>query len=424
MSKNQFSKYTRAGNRADLGGVIKMLVENRKLLFTAIVLGMFSGLLLYTVIPAKFAAKAVIMPPQQDRLPLEFQNLTNSPLAMLAWQNKMTTGELYIDILQSDRAAGEIIRWIQQNTREQSQLLAELSTKSNRDAIETLRQMTIIDESPAGLISVEIIGDSPKMTAQIANAYFAVLDSILQRQNRQQNAATRRYLEEQLAENTRKLQKASDSLAYYRSRFKIIAPLEQAAGTLGQLSELKGQLLAKEIEIRMMEKTMQADNPKLLFAREKYAALKDQYAALQSRHGQAKDVFTSFGILPEILVRLGAFERQVKMYEQVWQFLSAQLQRTKFHEKQNMPVITYLNRAVPDEKPVSPILMMIVPVMTFVVTTLTTVFLLIREFIWMPAQNEIPAEESSLIDDELKNNSESAEKSNPALQIVTEVDKI
>ena len=298
-----------AQRHPNLGDAGKILQSNwQRIVVFAIAAGL-SGLILCFFLPAKYAAKAVIMPAKNEQFSAGSAGLAVSPFAFLALQNKLDTGELYLDILQSDRVAEEVLQSLDKSGKRITGLPDDWRTINRRKAIAHLREMTIIDETPSGLISVEAIAGSPELSAVIANTYFAMLDSVLQQHNREKNAATRRFLQTRLAVNTRKLQQATDSLAYFQSRFKIIAPVEQATGTLAQLSALKEQILEKEIEIEMLEKDMQPNNPQLLFARENYAALKKQYEVLQSSQEKSGDVFTSFKSLPAVLARLASLER-------------------------------------------------------------------------------------------------------------------
>ncbi len=372
----------------DLRTVLKFLCTSRKQLLAIASSALFLFSLLCLVMPHKFAATAVIMPPQQETSPFHLQNINASPLALLALQNALDSGELYIDILQSERAVQEVLKTELARGGEATDLLEYWHVERLQDAIETLRQATVIDKSPAGLISVKIILDDAELAAQIANTYFAVLDSILQRQNRQQNAATRRYLQTQLQSNSAKLRAATDSLAFYRSRYRIIAPADQATGILGQLAELKSKMITKEMQIEMFKNSMQVDNPQLLLAQEEHIALQRQYNKLQTKQDGDNDVFASLYVLPRLLARLADLERETKTLELVWQFLTEQLQRTRFQEQQNMPVIHFLDRAIPDEKPVWPKPFIVIPVGVFACTLIGIVLLLAHKFITFSQDDE------------------------------------
>ncbi|KAA3616114.1 MAG: hypothetical protein DWQ05_10215 [Calditrichaeota bacterium] len=342
-------------NTLDFLALLKILFRRRKIIAFIFILSLGLLSLLLLIVPRKYAATAVIMPPENESNSLQQQISESSPFFMLALNNQLNNREFYIDILQSRAAAIQILDSPFMLNERQQNLRAYWENPPLDEALDRLLQATVIDETPGGLVSVEITLGNPFIAATIANLYFTVLDSILHLNRSSQFAATNKYLQTQMHKYGKKLRFASDSLAFYRSHYKVVAPAEQAAGVFGQLGELKSKMIAKEIQIEMYRLSMQPDNPQIEKVQDEYDALAAQYKKLQTGKTEVNnDAFQPINALPEIIARLAEFERNVKSLEHVWQFLTEQMHRSKFREQEDMPVIQFLEKATPIDKPVWP----------------------------------------------------------------------
>lgn len=188
--------------------------------------------------------------------------------------------DIFIGILKS--------RTVAQNLVEQFKLKDYYEASHIESAIKALKQATKISVSKEGVISVQVEDKSPKMAADIANAYTEQLDRLMTRFGTGTAGSQRRFISEQLVKVQEELKAAEESMKQFQERNRAIL--------LGDM----------------------ANSMRLPAAQ-----------------------------VPKVGIDLVRLMRDLRVQESVYILLTQQLEQAKIGEAQDTPLVQVLDRAVP-----------------------------------------------------------------------------
>jgi len=226
------------------------------------------------------------------------------------------------------------------------------------DSIKKLQGATKISGSKAGLILVKVEDTDPKMAADIANAYPDHLDRFMANYGTGAAGRQRRFIEEQLTKTKAELKKAEEALRDFQQKHKAISIKEQARGAIEAAGRLKGEIMASEVQLQVMQNFATELNPEVIRLKRKIAELKHQVALVQydtiqlpgitANPGHPKeDIYLPPAKIPEISLELARLARDLKVQDTVYMLLTQQLEQVKIAEAKDTPIVRILDRAVP-----------------------------------------------------------------------------
>ncbi len=303
------------------------------------------------VIPPRYRGEISILPP----------DTSSSPLTALASQIPLDAfvkvpsppSQLFVEMLRSRSVCARVVNKrypIDGDTLD----LVTLWGKEHLDfAIRELRKRTKIKTTESGLIVLSVDMETPELAAQVANAYAEMLDRVNQEKNVSRARNSRRYIEQQLRRTEEELRKASEALARFQQEHRLVALDEQARVAVERAGELKGKIIAKEIELGVLLKTMRADNPAVRQVQRELEEMKRRYNQLIVG-GKTGDFLPALEQLPELSRELAQRLRQLKVQETVWQLLNQQYYQARIEEARDVPTVQVLDEAVPPIERVRP----------------------------------------------------------------------
>lgn len=343
----------------DLTLIVRAVIKRRKALLLAIAAAMAIGGILALVLPKVYLARLVLLPPELQQDSQFTQLLENTPYFALALPHNINTSELFIEILRSRTVAEKVLQTPVPGATPVKTLADYWGVSSMEKALDRLWRRTRFATTDQGMIIVEVEMHRPEMAAAVANAFASALDAVNREKSLSRAKATRAYIEKQLHEADSRLQVAADSLARFQAAHRAIALEDQTRSIFEQAGEVKGRIIAKEVELQLMRKYMQPQNPLLQVAESELAALKSQFAGMQQGAYAAPDSTQSQLLppvtqLPRVSRRLADLLRNYKAQETVWQFLTQQYHRTRIQEARDTPSVQVLDPAVAPETPIWP----------------------------------------------------------------------
>ena len=265
----------------DLGFVGESVKNHRNTLFRNMAIAVLVFVLLSVFLPKTYVARTVLLPPdQQDANPLT-QLLEKTPLISLPFQGGRNYSALFVEILSSRSVCESVLKTSFKIDGAETTLVEYWELKSTDKAVKRLRRQTTLAVSEQGLIEIEVEMNHPAVAAAAANAFVAALDEINREKSVSRAKATRLYIETQLDSTSEKLQAATDSLALFQAKNSALSLEDQARTVFEQAGQLKGMIIAKEVELNLMRQSMRSGNPELSRAQSELKALKEQYAQLR-----------------------------------------------------------------------------------------------------------------------------------------------
>jgi uncharacterized protein involved in exopolysaccharide biosynthesis len=284
------------------------------------------------LMPTWFHARAVLLPPEETDQPLSglaaFQFLNRMP--SIAGNEFHTTGDVYRAILLS--------RTIMQSIVDRFRLHDEYRLKEDEKAVKELRNHVKVTLGADGLLTIEVEDRDRDQAAHMANAFVGELDRFNVERRNSQAKRTRLFLERRVAETDSLSKHAEVALRAYQEQHHVIAPLEAEAASVGPLAELMARQVSLQVQLSVLRSYLREDN-------ERVVQVRTELDGLNERIAQA----------PQVEGDLARLIRDVKLYQQSYALLVAQLEEARLRETMDTPTVTVLDEAVPIQKRARPL---------------------------------------------------------------------
>jgi uncharacterized protein involved in exopolysaccharide biosynthesis len=266
--------------------------------------------------------------------------------------------DIVVSILKSRTMAQDVV--------ERFNLHQRYETKFLSDAIKRLSGATTASLSKDGVISVKVEDTDPQLAADLANFYVANLDQMLTRFATTEAGKQRMFIAERLTDTERELHRAEEALRQFQETNKVIALQEQAKGAVETAAQLKGEIMASEVQLEVMHKFATDANPEVIKLKQRIQEMKRHLAQMQYGKGwllpsenhnpgePRSEIHIPFAQVPELGLDLARLMRDVKVQETVYTLLTQQLEQAKIAEARDTPTVQTLDQAVPADRKSKP----------------------------------------------------------------------
>lgn len=303
-----------------------------------IVLGLpfMAGLLAYGLtylIPPRFTATAVFLPPQQQ------QSMASSALQSIGMLTGLSSGlgtknpvDQFVSFTLSNSIRNKLV--------DRFKLMTVYDEELREDARKELLKRTHAVGGKDGLITLEVEDTDPQRAADIANGYIKELDILMDGLALTDSQRRRLFLEGQIKKAITSLSQAELTLKKSGVGAGAMNASPEAAVT--QVATLKAQIAATEVQLQTMRSNLTENAPDILQLRQSLKALRTQMAAL--------DKFDNTGDDGGYIARLREFKYQETLYD----LLSKQLEMAKVDEANDAPNVQVIDPATAPERKSSP----------------------------------------------------------------------
>lgn len=297
-----------------------------------------------------FTSTARIMPPQQQNsgMAAMLGSLGNVASAAGGIAGLKTPNDLYVGLLES--------RTIADNLISRFKLKEHFGTHSMDETRSRLAGSSeFVNGKKDGLISVSVNNKDPQFAAELANGYVDELTKLTRNLAFTEASQRRVFFEKQLKETKDALADAEVALRATQEKTGMIQPLAQVGAIISSVSQLKGAIAAKEIQLNAMRTFATARNPELLRVQEELRGMQIQLSKLEgNRTGQNGDSTVPTGKIPAVGVEYVRSARDVKYYETIYELVAKQFELAKIDEAKESSQIQILDRAIPAERKSKP----------------------------------------------------------------------
>jgi len=338
--------------------LLRIALIHRKKIFSITLISTFVyALLLIIVYPVSFSSGISILPPEKNSTNglsslLQATEIVGMPNLNMSGANS----QLYAEIIKSRTAAEYVVSKLQ--------LREYLDAKTDEEAAYKLMKLLSIDVTKEGIIefsvpvSTSLFGrvlsqtDSIRnLSANITNTYAEALDKINREKLSSKAKKARIYIEEQLTEIKTQLDSSETALVEFQKKNKTIALPEQMKASIEAAAKIKSEMISTEINLGLLSKNLNENNPAIISLRSRHEQLKDQLQKLASLN---EDVLLSFSDAPSLAAKLSSLVRDVKIFNEVYLMLQQQYFKEKIQENKDLPTVEILDAAIPPEKSSSP----------------------------------------------------------------------
>lgn len=357
-------------------GKLRLLWNERGLLFRWAATGLAVALLLAFLIPKRYQSTTQLMPPDSQ---------STSGIAMLAALSARvgngmagyagdllgmkSTGALFVGVLQSQTVRERLVQ--------RFDLRKVYGERQMLDAEKKLTANTSISEDrKSGIITIVVTDRSPQRAAAIAGGYAEELDRIVAQLSTSAAHRERVFLEERLKAVKHDLDDAAEKFGQFASNNTAIDIKEQGRAMVEAAATLQGHLIAAESELEMLKQVYTDNNVRIRAARARIGELQRQLDILGGKGVHQADrtssvvadpLYPSIRQLPLLGITYADLFRRTKIEETVYEVLTQQYELAKVEEAKETPSVKVLDPArVPEKKSFPPRLLIM-----FVGATLT-----------------------------------------------------
>ena len=220
-------------------------------------------------------------------------------------------------------------------------------------AIEALQEgtLSISTDQKTFLMKISAKTKSAELSSAIANSALDLIQQDLAGRVLSSSGRNIALMEQQAAEQEKKVRSLQDKLAAYQKKNKLIAPQAQSAGSLQLYQSLIQQKITGEIEISRLESALSSDNPKLVAARTQLDAVKQQIADFEKTGG---GVGPSMSDTPAALMAYANITAELELATKVYGGILTSLETMKLQDATEKVFVEVIDKAIPPEKKSEP----------------------------------------------------------------------
>ncbi len=338
-------------NEINLLDYLIVLVKRKKLIASVTLAAILAAAVISLILPSKYKAETKILTPQQgsSSMASQFVNqLGGAGIFAGGALGVKTPNDFYIEMLKSRAVLDRII--------DRFDLTNSYKTKSRENVRSILieKMLSARDDKKSGIITIGVEDRNPQKAADLANAFVEELKNVSQGLAITEAAGRRLFFEEQLKDAKESLIKSEEALRGFQEKTGAVKIDEQAKVVIEGMAQLRAQIAAKEVELKVMRTYSTSSNPDLQKTEEALKGLKAELGKLEARGGSKHDTFMPAGRMPEIRTEYTRKIRDFKFNETLFELLTQQYEAAKLDEARDSAIIQVIDRAIPPEKRFKP----------------------------------------------------------------------
>ena len=328
----------------------RVLVK-RKLIIGLIVIAAIIVSVIYALtLPPIYASTASILPPQEGGGAGGILSQLSGGLGGLAgsFLGVQTPAGQWMAILKS--------RTIKETIIQRFGLMKIFEAKTMEEAITTLDGMVKISKSKEEVLSITAEDKDPKRAAVLANAFVEELDRVNKGMVTTSGRRMRVFLEKRLNEAKIELAKAEESMKAFQEGNRAVKLDDQSRAIIEAIGIVKGQLMAKEVELQTMLSYATSNNPQAEILKTQVEELTEKLRELgegkkSPGNPSSQDIFIPTAKIPDLALQYARLLREAKVQQTLYELLTQQYEMARIQEAKDTPTVQVLDEAkVPELK--------------------------------------------------------------------------
>jgi capsule polysaccharide export protein KpsE/RkpR len=344
--------------------LIVVAKNGRLILKVTVIVTVLTYLILLLFVPKKYTAVAAILPPQQN-LTLSGQLLESlgggttpgAPVGAMGGLGGMTAGllglkspgDLYVGMLTGNTIFDRIIERF------------NLRKLYNEEYIEVVRKTLarytdITTDKKSGLINIQVTDTSPQQAAEMANAFVEELDQLLRKMVVTEAEGRLAFLEKERLKVNHNLIEAEKTLKNFMEQNNVIQIDVQAKGMLEYIAQLRAQVDAKEVQIKVARQAATIFNPDISRLETELLGIKEKLKLAETQFDPncVGDVCLAATKVPALGLEYLRLYRETKFQEALSQLYTKMVELARLDMARNVSVIQVVDRGLPPEKKSNP----------------------------------------------------------------------
>lgn len=342
----------------------RVLVKRKRLIFGCVGGAAVASVIVSLLMTKIYAATTTLMPPRPDTGIIGMMGAEQQigASAMSGFLGMGSPSDLWVAVLNSRSVQDAII--------ERFDLMTRFETETMDDTRKAFVGMVAISKSKKDeTISITVEDESPLQAAILANAIVEELDKVNKRVIMTSGGRMRAFIEGRLKEEKEALARAEEEVRRFQETNGAVQLDEQSRALIGAMGEMRGTLMAREVELQSLLSYASPNNPQVELLRAQIAELKANLKTLEEgERGRAvasNRVFIAGARLPDLALQYARLLRDAKARDTVYALLTQQYEMARIQEAKDTPTVQVLDVAVPPDRRSRPKRTMIVLLSTF-----------------------------------------------------------
>lgn len=310
----------------------------------ALVLSVIVSLLL----PKVYVARTSVLPPAgESSLGLNVASRITGDLGSLAEGviGGQSKADLWVGILKS--------RNVKEAVADRLGLMGHYRSDSMEKVVRALGERVSMRKDKNEIISLIAEDSEPEMAASIANAFIEELDRVNRDIVMTSGKRSRIFVEERLAQARQDLTEVEEELKAFQEANNAVKLDDQAFVIMEAIGAVKGELMAREIELQTLLSYATRSNPRVQILK---AQIDETRSRLRELEGGGnpngdKGIFIPTKEMPSLALRYARLLRKAKTQETLFELLVKQYEMSKIMEVKDSPTVQVLDVAkVPERR--------------------------------------------------------------------------
>lgn len=342
----------------------RALIRRRRLIGFLVGAVFIASAIISLLLPKIYASTTSILPPQQESsMSAGIASSQLSGVGGLAggfWGLK-SPADLWVGILKSQTVRDAIIS--------RFDLMTILKVTTWEDARSLLNKMIRVTKSKEDIISITVEDTDPRRAALIANAFVEELDRVNKGIVMSAGGRMRSFIEKRLTEEKVELAKIENAVKEFLEKNGAVKLDDQSKAIIDTIGRVKGQVMAKEVELQTFLSYATPNNPQAEILRAQVEELKGSLRELEEGkkgdRSPSKGVFIPTSKMPGLALQYAQLLRDAKVQETLYGLLTQQYEMARIQEAKDSPTVQVLDVAKVPERKLKPKRASIVILSTF-----------------------------------------------------------
>ena len=295
------------------------------------------------MLPKWYRATTTLLPPQEEDAGFNVTTMLRGlTIPGVRIPTQASPAEVFVAILHSRTVLTAIV--------DEFDYKEVYGKQKTEDVLRELRRNIYAEISEDGLIVLHVEDRDPERAARVANRMVALLDDFNRHTRSSRGRKARVFIEARLLETQATLAAAEDTLRAYQQTSKSLLLSSEEAGSAELGAKLLSERIALEVRLGLAQSYAVQGSPEIERLRARLLEMDQQIRRL-----------------PALGLEIARLFREVKIQEQVFALLTAQLEEAKITEAKDVATVEILDEAIPPERKIRPKRLVIV-VLGFVVS--------------------------------------------------------
>ncbi len=336
--------------RAAFRLVFHLWRTRRVLVLRTALIAAVAGSVTALLLPNIYTATVVLMPPQQgssvgNALLAQLGSMAN--LAGAGGLGVKNPNDLQVSLLKSETVENAIAERFKLGQLYHSHVLSRVRKRWERHT-------KIENGVKDGLLRISVDDRDPQRAVTLVNGWVEEYKRMVSSLAVTEAQQRRFFFEQEMKQAHDALGEAEDKLNETERRTGVIQIDGQAHAMIESAAVMRGQIAAKEVEIRGLRAFATEQNPDLVRAEEELRGLEGQLAQMDvNSHGRQGDLVAPRGSITETGMEYLRAMREVKYRETVYELLLKQYEVSRVDEAREGAPIQIVDPATVPDRPSS-----------------------------------------------------------------------